>query len=331
MGNLTISISPHLKGRNSTAKIMLDVIIAMLPAFIAGVYFFGLRALTVTAVTVAAAVLSEFLFQKLCKRDITVGDLSAVVTGIILAMNFPVSIPYWQAALGSVIAIVVVKQLFGGIGFNFANPASTARIVLLSSFGSTLSHWVAPKDISFTTMNMADLTTSATPMANIPVADATVPSLSDMLIGNIGGSIGETCSIAIIIGLVYLIARRVITPHIPLVIIGTVFVLGLFLAPEVISSSINVTGIKNVDYAIYNVISGGLLFGAVFMATDYVTSPVTGWGKVIFGIGCGFITFMIRRFGNLPEGISYGILLMNILTPYIDRVTATKPFGGVKK
>ena len=252
MGNLTISISPHLKGRNSTAKIMLDVIIAMLPAFAAGVFFFGLRALTVTAVTVAAAVLSEFLFEKLCKRDITVGDLSAVVTGIILAMNFPVSIPYWQAALGSVIAIVVVKQLFGGIGFNFANPASTARIVLLSSFGSTLSHWVAPKDISFTTMNMADLTTSATPMANIPVADATVPSLSDMLIGNIGGSIGETCSIAIIIGLVYLIARRVITPHIPLVIIGTVFVLGLFLAPEVISSSINVTGIKNVDYAIYN-------------------------------------------------------------------------------
>ena len=331
MGNLTISISPHLKGRNSTAKIMLDVIIAMLPAFAAGVFFFGLRALTVTAVTVAAAVLSEFLFEKLCKRDITVGDLSAVVTGIILAMNFPVSIPYWQAALGSVIAIIVVKQLFGGIGFNFANPASTARIVLLSAFGTTLSHWVNPSDISFTTMNMADLTTSATPMANIPFAEKSVPSLFDMLIGNIGGSIGETCSIAIIIGLVYLIARRVITPHIPLVIIGTVFVLGLFLAPEVISSSINVTGIKNVDYAIYNVISGGLLFGAVFMATDYVTSPVTGWGKVIFGIGCGFITFMIRRFGNLPEGISYGILLMNILTPYIDRVTATKPFGGVKK
>ncbi len=331
MGKLTISISPHLKGRNSTQIIMLDVIIAMLPAFIAGVYFFGLRALAVTAVTVAAAVLSEFLFEKLCKRDVTIGDLSAVVTGIILAMNLPVSIPYWQAALGSVIAIVVVKQLFGGIGFNFANPASTARIVLLSAFGTTLSHWVAPKDIGFTTMNAADLATSATPMANIASPDKAVPSLFDMLIGNIGGSIGETCTIAIILGLIYLIARRVITPHIPLVIIGTVFVLGILFAPEAISSSIDVTGIKNLDYAIYNVISGGLLFGAVFMATDYVTSPVTGWGKVIFAVGCGFITFMIRRFGSLPEGISYGILLMNILTPYIDRVTATRPFGGVKK
>ncbi len=331
MGKLTISISPHIKGRSSTAGIMLDVIIALLPALVAAVFYFGLRALAVVAVTVAAAVLSEFLFEKLCKKDVTIGDLSAVVTGLLLAFNLPVSVPYWQAAFGAIVAIVVVKQLFGGIGFNFANPAITARIVMLIAFGSTLTHWVAPENIGLFTMNTADLAASATPMATITSRTAAMPTLTDLALGNIAGCIGETCSVALIFGFIYLVARRVITPHIPLVFIGTVFVMSLIFVPDIISRNVDVTGIAALDYAIYSVLSGGLLLGAVFMATDYVTSPVTGLGKVIFGLGCGLITFAIRRWGSLPEGVSYAILFMNILTPYINRWTATRPFGGVKK
>lgn len=330
MSKLTISISPHIKSNSSTTRIMLDVIIALLPALVASVLIFGLRALLVVAVTVTAAVLSEFLFEKLCKKEITVSDLSAVVTGLLLGFNLPVTIPLWQAAFGSVVAIIVVKQLFGGIGFNFANPAITARIVMLLAFGSTLSNWVSPVG-SVTTFNTADFVTTATPMAEIESRTAAMPSLSDFLLGKMGGSLGETCAVALILGFIYLVARRVITPHIPLVFVGTVFVMSLIFTPEVISRNIDFTGIANLDYAIFEVLSGGLLLGAIFMATDYVTSPVTGWGKVIFGIGCGLITFMIRRFGSLPEGVSYAILFMNILTPYINRRTATRPFGGVKK
>ncbi len=330
MNKLTISISPHIKSNSSTTRIMLDVIIALLPALVASVFIFGLRALLVVVVTVAAAVLSEFLFEKLCKKEVTVSDLSAVVTGLLLGFNLPVTIPLWQAAFGSVVAIIVVKQLFGGIGFNFANPAITARIVMLLAFGGTLSNWVAPVG-SVGTFNTADFVATATPMAGIESRTAAMPSLSDLLLGKMGGSIGETCAVALLLGFIYLVARRVITPHIPLVFVGTVFVMSLIFTPDVISRNLVFTGIVNLDYAIFEVLSGGLLLGAVFMATDYVTSPVTGWGKIIFGIGCGFITFMIRRFGSLPEGVSYAILFMNILTPYINRWTATRPFGGVKK
>ena len=331
MGNLVISVSPHIKSKSSTSRIMLDVIIALIPALIASVIVFGLRSLLVTAVCIIFAVLSEFAFEKLCKKPVTVGDLSAVVTGMLLAFNLPVSIPLWQAAFGSVVAIIVVKQLFGGIGMNFANPAITARIILLLAFGSTLSHWLTPDKVGLTELSgaaLADLEASATPLANIVDPTAALPSVTNLILGNISGCIGETCSLALILGFIYLVIRRLITPHIPLVFVGTVFVMALLLAPEEVSKSLNVTGIVNLDYAIYQVFSGGLLLGAVFMATDYVTSPVTGWGKVIFGIGCGFITFMIRRYGSLPEGISYAILFMNILTPYINKWTTTKPFGA---
>lgn len=332
MGKLVISVSPHIKGKGSTSKIMLDVVIALIPALIASVFIFGLRSLIVTAVCIASCVLFEFLFQKLCKKPVTVSDLSAVVTGMLLAFNLPVSIPLWQAVIGSAVAIIVVKQLFGGIGMNFANPAITARIVMLVAFGSTMSHWIAPSGIKITDIGgLADLTASATPMANITNRTGAIPPISEMMLGNIGGCIGETCAVALVIGGIYLMVKKVITPHIPLVFIATVFVLSLILTPDVVSRELVITGIKNLDYAIFEVFSGGLILGAFFMATDYVTSPVTGWGKVIFGIGCGFITFMIRRFGSLPEGVSYAILFMNILTPYINKWTATKPFGGAKK
>lgn len=332
MGKLVIAVSPHIKGKGSTTKIMLDVIIALIPALIASVFIFGLRSLIVTAVCIASCVLFEFLFQKLCKKGVTVSDLSAVVTGMLLAFNLPVSIPLWQAVIGSAVAIIVVKQLFGGLGMNFANPAITARIVMLIAFGSTMSHWIAPSGIKITDISgLADLTASATPMANIANRTGAIPPISEMMLGNIGGCIGETCAVALVIGGIYLMVKKVITPHIPLVFIATVFVLSLILAPDIISRELVITGFKNLDYAIFEVFSGGLILGAFFMATDYVTSPVTGWGKVIFAVGCGFITFMIRRFGSLPEGVSYAILFMNILTPYINKWTATKPFGGVKK
>ncbi|MBO7217861.1 MAG: RnfABCDGE type electron transport complex subunit D [Clostridia bacterium] len=330
MNNLVISISPHVKSKWITSVVMLDVIVALLPTLVASVLSFGLRALIITTVCVAAAVLSEFIFEKACKRPVTLYDLSAIVTGILLAFNLPISIPLWQAAFGSVVAIIVVKQLFGGIGMNFANPAITARIVLLIAFGSTLSHWVSPDAVKLTDISgaaLADLTTSATPLASLVDPSAKLPALSDMFLGNIGGCIGETCSLTLLIGGIYLMVKRVITPHIPLIFIGTVFVLSLILAPAELSTSLNVTGIANLDYAIYQLLSGGLIIGAFFMATDYVTSPVTGWGKVIFAVGCGFIAFMIRRYGSLPEGVSYAILFMNILTPYINKWTTTRPFG----
>lgn len=325
MGKFVISVSPHIKGRASTTMIMLDVVIALIPALIASAFIFGIRSLLVTAVSVVTAVLSEYLFEKLCKRPVTVSDLSAVVTGILLAYNLPVSIPLWQAAFGSVVAIIVVKQLFGGIGMNFANPAITARIVMLLAFGTSMSHWLAPSTIGMFDLNLADLEASATPMTQMIKTDGTLPSLLDMMLGKRGGCIGETCPLALLIGGIYLVAKRVISVHIPLVFVGTVFVMSLLFAPETLASEISL-----LDYAIYQVLSGGLLLGAIFMATDYVTSPVTSWGKIVFALGCGVITFMIRRYGNLPEGVSYAILFMNILTPYINKLTATRPFGGVK-
>ncbi len=325
MDKLTISVSPHIRGKATTTMIMLDVIIALLPALVASVFIFGIRSLLVTAVSVAAAVLSEFLFEKLCKRRVTVGDLSAVVTGMLLAYNLPVSIPLWQAVFGSVVAIIVVKQLFGGIGMNFANPAITARIVMLIAFGSAMSHWIAPSAVGIFSTNVADLEASATPIVEMIKADGVLPSLSDMLLGKRGGCIGETCSLALIIGGIYLVAKKVISIHTPLVFVGTVFVMSLLFAPETMAQ-----GLTSLDYATYQVLSGGLLLGAIFMATDYATTPVTGRGKVLFALGCGIITFAIRRWGSLPEGVSYAILFMNIVALYINKLTVTRPFGGVK-
>ena len=305
MSNMTVSVSPHIKDKASTSTIMRDVLIALVPALIASVLIFGVRALVVTAVCVAFAVGGEWAFEKIVKKPNTIGDLSAVVTGVLLAYNLPVSIPLWQAAFGSLVAIIVVKQLFGGIGQNFANPAITARIIMLIAFSQTMTTWVIPDAVS-----------SATPLVLLKGAEGsgTLPSITNMILGVRGGCLGETSAIALVIGGIYLLIRRVISWHTPLAFIGTVFLLTLLLGkqPE------------------YQLLSGGLLIGAFFMATDYSTTPNTNWGRIIFGVGCGLITVLIRVWGNYPEGVSFSILLMNILTPYISKATRKKPFGGIE-
>ena len=320
---LTVSASPHARSKETTTGIMLDVIIALIPALIMSVVYFGLRALVLTATCVVSCVAFEYIARKVMKRNSTIGDLSAVVTGIILAFNLPATLPLWMAVIGSLIAIVVVKQMFGGIGQNFVNPAMTARIILMTSFPTAMAKWVVP----FTDTFSADAVTSATPMATLAsvkggdisaVAEA-LPSLTDMLIGKHGGSMGEVCSIALIIGGLYLIARKVISPIIPFTFIGTVAVFMLF------------AGNGHIDFVAYELLGGGLMLGAFFMATDYSTSPINKKGKIIFGIGCGLITSLIRIFGSLPEGVSFSIILMNILVPHIENMTTPKPFGAVKE
>lgn len=304
MSGLTVSVSPHIRSPWTTQTIMRDVLIALCPTLIASCIIFGERALLVTIVCVAACVLFEWLYEKLMKQPITIKDLSAAVTGMILAFNLPVTIPLWQAVFGCLVAIIVVKQLFGGIGKNFANPAAVGRIVLFLAFSGSMTNWVYPDAVS-----------SATPLATL-AAGATdqLPSLGHMLVGWHGGCLGETCSIALLIGGIYLVVRKVITWHIPVTFVATVFLLTAILGQE----------------PVYQVLSGGLLLGAIFMATDYVTSPSTPWGKVVFGVGCGLITVLIRVWGSYPEGVSFAILLMNILNPYISSWTRSKPLGGVK-
>ena len=299
---LAVSTPSHLKDKTCTRIIMQDVLIALAPALVASVVIFGVRALLVTLVCVAAAVLSEFLFEKGVKKPVTISDLSAVVTGVLLSFTLPVSIPLWIAGLGSVIAIIVVKQLFGGIGQNFANPAITARIVLLISFGEAMSTWTI------------DGVSSATPLAILQGADGALPSMAGMLFGSHAGSLGETCAVALLLGLVWLLARKVITWHIPAAYLATVAVFSLCAGQSVS----------------YQLLSGGLLLGAIFMATDYSTSPVTASGKLIYGVGCGLLTMLIRLWGSSPEGVSYAILLMNIVTPHIDKLTRHKALGGDK-
>ncbi|MBE6770530.1 MAG: RnfABCDGE type electron transport complex subunit D [Ruminococcaceae bacterium] len=310
---LVVSASPHLRSKHTTPKIMLDVIIALIPALIASIILFGPRVIAVTATTVITAVLAEYISRKVMKRHNTIGDLSAVVTGLILAFNLPVSIPLWIAAIGSVVAIVVVKQFFGGIGQNFANPAITARIVLLLSFATQMGNWTAP--LSWRT----DAVTTATPLALIGSENAQLPSLLDMFIGNRAGCLGETCTLALLIGGIYLIARKVISFKIPVAYIGTFAVVML------------IAGKGDLEYVAYQLMGGGLMLGAFFMATDYATSPLNTDGKYIFGIGCGLLTAVIRLFGSLPEGVSFAILIMNLLVPHIERITTPKPFGTPKK
>lgn len=310
---LVVSASPHLRSTQTTTRIMLDVIISLIPALIASVIFFGPRTLIVTAFTVSSAVLAEYISRKVMKRHQTIGDLSAVVTGLILALNLPSTIPYWMASIGSVVAIVVVKQFFGGIGQNFANPAITARIVLLLSFGAQMGNWATP----FSWLK-GKVVTSATPLA-LEYGATDAPGLIDMLLGNRGGSLGETCAVALILGGVYLMIRKVISPAIPLTYIGTVALITLIAEKG------------NVCATLYQVMGGGLLLGAFFMATDYSTCPIKVRGKIIFGVGCGIITALIRLFTPMTEGVSFAILLMNLVVPYIDRLTIPKPFGTPKK
>ncbi len=301
---LTLSVSPHIHSGRSTARIMLDVIIALIPAVLAGTFLFGLRALLVIGVTVVAAVVFEVLFHRIAKKEQTVGDFSAILTGLLLALNLPVNIALWQCVIGAFFAIVVVKCLFGGLGCNVVNPAITARVFMLVSFGSMA---VVPSPA------LPDAVSGAT-LLSVP-AEGEAPNLLQLFFGLHGGAIGETCSVALILGFVYLIARRVITWHIPVTTVATVFLASFF------------GGGMDVEMALSLTLSGGLLLGAIFMATDYVTSPVTPLGRVLFGVGIGLITFLIRSFSIYPEGVSFAILLMNILTPYIDSWTRRKVFG----
>lgn len=304
---LMITPSPHFRDDINTRKIMLTVATALLPALVMSIFYFGIRALLLTAVCVVSCVVFEYLFAKVTKKPVTISDCSAVVTGIILAFNVPVTLPFWMAVFGSFIAIVVVKCLFGGIGCNFANPAATARIFLLVSFGNQMTHWIAPHAA-------IDAVATATPLKLISAGQTDqLPSLWNMLIGNRGGSLGETCALALIVGGLYLIWNGVIGWQIPVTLIGSVFVFALLFGQD----------------PFYAMLSGGVMIGAFFMATDYSTSPVTTKGKVIFAIGIGFITMVIRVFCNYPEGMSFAILLMNILVPHIDSLTITKPFGAV--
>lgn len=319
---LTVSASPHVRSSETSTGIMLDVIIALVPALVMACVYFGTRALALTAVCIGTAVLAEWLSRKAMKRNNTIGDLSAVVTGLILAFNLPATLPLWMAAIGSVIAIVVVKQMFGGIGQNFVNPAITARIILMMSFPAAMAKWIAPFESAWN----PDAVTQATPMAvlgtvtggNVAAAEG-LPSLTQMLLGVHGGSMGEICTVALLAGALYLLLRRVISPAIPFSFIGTVAVFMLF------------AGKFNLSFVAYELLGGGLMLGAFFMATDYTTSPLTLKGRIIFGIGCGLLTSVIRLFGSLPEGVSFSIILMNILVPHIERLTTPKPFGFEKE
>lgn len=302
--DLILSVSPHIRSNITTRRIMLDVVISLLPAAIAGTLIFGIRSLAVIAVCVASAVISEYLFNKAAKKPNTITDLSAVVTGLLLSLNLPANTPLWQAAVGAAFAIIFVKCVFGGIGQNFANPAITARIFMLVAFGS-MSSAAFPKNI--------DAVSSATPLSVLQNGGEV--KITDLILGTRGGSIGETCTVALIIGGLYLIFRRVISWHTPVIFVATVFLFTFAVKGDAFTA---------LEYTL----SGGLFIGAIFMATDYATTPVTKWGKVIFGIGAGLLTVLIRLWGVYPEGVSFAILLMNILTPYIDKWTAKKPFGG---
>jgi electron transport complex protein RnfD len=311
MDNLVVSISPHIRDEASTPKIMRDVLIALVPGVIASVVIFGPRALLVEAVCIASCLFFEWGFEKICKRPNTIGDLSAAVTGLILAFNLNVGIPLWQAIFGSFIAIVLVKQLFGGIGKNFANPAITARVVMLLAFSGTMTTWNTPTILH----PSADAVTCATPLTLIAKGHLDqLPSLGQMFLGIEGGCLGETCTLALLIGGIYLLVRKIITWHTPVAFIGTVFVLSLIFGQD----------------PLVQILSGGVFLGAIFMATDYATTPSTNKGRIIFGIGCGVITVLIRIWGNYPEGVSFSILLMNLLTPFIIKWTRNKPLGGVE-
>ena len=304
MDKLIVSPSPHDENYVKTSTIMLNVIIALLPAWGAAVYFFGMRVIPLTAVCIGSCIFFEYFTRLLMKRSNTVGDLSAVVTGLLLAMNLPVTAPYWMGIIGSFVAIVVVKQLFGGIGQNFANPAITARIVLMVSFPS-MSHWIKPLEYDY------DAVSSATPLVLAKSGDS-LPSYFNLFIGKTGGCLGEVCAVGLLIGGLYLAFRRIISLAAPVSFIGCVFLLSWLGGED----------------PVYQILAGGLFLGAFFMATDYATTPITTKGKIVFGLGCGIITYVIRRFGTYPEGVSFSILLMNVLTPYIEQLTRTKVLGA---
>lgn len=318
---LTISSSPHAHSPVTTPTIMRDVLIALAPALCGSVYFFGFRALVLVVVSAAACVVLEWAYRKLLHKDSTVYDLSAVVTGVLLAFVCPVTIPLWCLLIGDFFAIVVVKQLFGGIGKNFMNPALAARAFLFS-WPAVMSTWVVPGfQNAVGLFPAADTVTAATPLAAIHVGSLEGVSLMNLFLGNVGGCIGETSALLLLLGGGYLLLRRVISPRIPLAFLGTVAALAL-LFPQ---------GNPRLTWTAAQLCSGGLMLGAIFMATDYVTTPVTKWGQVLFGVGCGVITVLIRTFGAYNEGVSYAILVMNAFSGMLDNVGRPKKFGSPKK
>ena len=321
--NLTVSSSPHLVTALDTQKTMMMVLIALVPSLVMSVVVFGIRPIILTAVCMAASAFFEYAYNKLMKKTSTVQDLSACVTGAILAMNLPSNFPYWMAIIGCFTAIVVVKGIYGGLGRNIANPAIVGRIVLLLSFTTQMTTWPVPKQAA------SDAVTEPTALGILSEIakgkPGTLPSNMDLFLGYVGGSMGEVSAVAILIGGAFLIWKKIISPIIPVSFIASVFLFALAYY-----------GIKGGDYnavqmAVFHVCAGGVMFGAFFCATDYVTSPIMNKGRLIFGIGCGVITMVIRIWCNYPEGVSFAILFMNMMTPLIDKVVIKRTYGGAKK
>lgn len=319
--NLTVSASPHLVTTLDTKKTMQYVVLALLPATVMATVYFGIGALLRVILGALFCFVSEYLYNRLMKKRDTTGDCSFAVTGVILALNLPANFPIWMEAIGCAVAIVIVKCLYGGIGKNIANPAIVGRIVLLLSFTSYMTTW--PLTRFQKAVISTDAVTGATPLGELADGAASLPSLTDLLIGNIGGAMGETCTIAILIGGIFLIWKKVISPLIPLTFIGTVFVFSL-----IYYACVGGAGQYGaLGMAVYEILAGGVFFGAFFCATDYVTSPIMNIGKIIYAIGCGVFTLIIRLFASYPEGVSFAILFMNVMTPLIDRFVERQYYG----
>ena len=312
MANFVVSGTPHVRSKESIQSIMRDVIIALVPATAAGIYYFGLRALILIVAAIISAVFFEWLYEKITKKPVTINDLSAVVTGLLLAMNLPASAPVWVAIVGSAFAIIFAKQLFGGLGQNFINPALAGRAFLLASYPTEMTTWVVPNGLA------ADAATYATPLAQLKNG-ALDASLGQLVMGQVGGTIGETCAIALIIGGIYLLYKHVISWKIPVIYIATVFIL------------FAVIGRHGMRMPLQEIFAGGVMLGGIFMATDYASSPVTPKGQVIFAVGAGLLTYLIRTFGGYPEGVSYSILIMNCCVPLIERFTEPTIFGALPR
>jgi electron transport complex protein RnfD len=313
MANFVVSGTPHVRSKESIQSIMRDVIIALVPATAAGIYYFGINALILVIAAIASAVAFEAICQKVMKKPVTVSDLSAVVTGLLLAMNLPAAAPVWVAIVGSAFAIIFGKQLFGGLGQNFINPALAGRAFLLASYPTEMTTWSVPNGLE-----VADAATYATPLAQLKAGHLDA-SLGELILGQCGGTIGETCAIALIIGGVYLLYKHVISWKIPVIYIATVAIL------------FGVIGRHGVRMPLQEIMAGGVMLGGIFMATDYASSPVTPKGQIIFAVGAGLITYLIRTFGGYPEGVSYSILIMNCAVPLIERFTEPTIFGALPK
>ena len=314
--NLIVSSSPHLVTALDTQKTMLMVIIALCPSLLVSTYVFGPNVLLLTAVSMVACVFFEWAWNQLMKRRQTVGDLSAALTGMLIAFNVPSGLPIWTILIGDFAAIIVVKQLFGGIGKNLVNPAITARIIMFISFATEMTTWPAPR-------MAADAASTATPLGVLAEGGGELPSNMHMFLGFIGGSFGEVSAAALLIGGIFLVWKKIISPIIPCCFIGTVFVFSLIYYAAI--------GQDPLHMAVFHILAGGVMLGAIFMATDYVTSPLLPQGKVVFGIGCGIMTMVIRLWGQYPEGVSFSILLMNCLTPLINNFFQKRMYGGKKK